>query len=46
MCLSAALARKGILARITPHTRLVLHLDVTRAQVDKTVSAFKQFFAA
>lgn len=44
--LRAALARKGILARITPHTRLVLHLDVTRAQVDKTVSAFKQFFAA
>jgi threonine aldolase len=39
-----ALARQGIRASIGPHTRLVTHLDVTSADVSKTIAAFKAFF--
>jgi threonine aldolase len=42
--LRAALAAKGIRASIGAHTRLVTHLDVTRADVDAVVAAFKDFF--
>ena len=44
--LGEALRDKGILARVTPHTRIVLHLDVSRADVDRTIAAVKGFFAA
>ena len=44
--LQDALGRKGILARVTPHMRVVVHLDVSRADADKTIAAFKEFFAA
>ncbi|MDP2639430.1 MAG: low-specificity L-threonine aldolase [Betaproteobacteria bacterium] len=44
--LDAGLRRKGILARVAPHMRIVLHLDVSPAQVDRTIAAFKEFFAA
>jgi threonine aldolase len=43
--LGEALKHNGILARVTPHTRIVLHLDVSRADVDRTIAAFKGFFA-
>jgi len=44
--LEVALGRKGILAEVDPHMRIVVHLDVSRADVDRTVAAFKEFFAA
>ena len=44
--LEDALRRKGILAQVDPHMRIVLHLDVSRADVDRTIAAFKDFFAA
>ena len=44
--LGDALGREGILARATPHMRIVLHLDVSRADVDRAIAAFKEFFAA
>lgn len=44
--LGDALRRKGILAQVDPHMRIVLHLDVSRADVDRTIAAFKEFFAA
>jgi threonine aldolase len=44
--LEDTLRRKGILADVTPHMRIVLHLDVSRADVDRTIAAFKEFFAA
>ena len=44
--LDAGLRRRGILARVTPHMRIVLHLDVSPAQVDRTIAAFKESFAA
>jgi threonine aldolase len=43
--LGDALRRKGILARVTPHMRAVLHLDVTRADVKRTIAVFKEYFA-
>jgi threonine aldolase len=43
--LGDALGRKGILARVTPHMRIALHLDVSRDDVDRTIAAFKEFFA-
>ncbi len=43
--LEESLRRKGILARVAPHMRIVLHLDVARADVDRTIAAFKEFFA-
>jgi threonine aldolase len=42
--LREALAREGIRASIGAHTRLVTHLDVSRADVDKAVAVFKAFF--
>ena len=42
--LSEALSRQGIRASIGPHTRLVTHLDVSAADVKKTVAAFEAFF--
>ena len=44
--LERALERQGILAQVDPYMRLVLHLDVSRADVDRIVAAFKEFFAA
>jgi len=43
--LQEALRRKGILAQVGPRMRIVLHLDVSRADVDRTIAAFKEFFA-
>jgi threonine aldolase len=42
--LRKALASQGIRASIGPHTRLVTHLDVSKADVEKTIAAFKAFF--
>jgi len=42
--LREALASQGIRASIGPHTRLVTHLDVSKADVEKTIAAFKAFF--
>ena len=39
------LTRAGIRASIGPRTRLVTHLDVSAADVARTVEAFKAFFA-
>ncbi len=44
--LERALERQGILAQVDPYMRIVLHLDVSRADVDRIVAAFKEFFAA
>jgi threonine aldolase len=38
------LARAGIRASVGPHTRLVTHLDISAADVQKTIAAFKEFF--
>jgi threonine aldolase len=38
------LAKRGIRASIGPHTRLVTHLDVSKEDVQKTITAFKDFF--
>jgi threonine aldolase len=38
------LARNGIRASIGAHTRLVTHLDISKADVQKTIAAFKDFF--
>jgi threonine aldolase len=42
--LRASLLDAGIRASIGPRTRLVTHLDISRADVDKVVAAFKTFF--
>ena len=42
--LAEALSRQGIRASIGPHTRLVTHLDVSAADVNKTIAAFEAFF--
>ena len=44
--LQTALERKGILAQVDPHMRIVLHLDVSQADVDRIIAVFKEFFAA
>ena len=44
--LQDALGRRGILAQVDPHMRIVLHLDVSQADVDRIIAAFKEFFAA
>ena len=36
----------GITATVRSHMRLVTHLDISRAAVDHTIGAFKQFFHA
>ncbi len=43
--LDQTLRRKGILAQVAPHMRIVLHLDVSPANVDRTIAAFKEAFA-
>jgi len=43
--LELALKRKGILATVEPQMRIVLHLDVSRAEVERITAAFKEFFA-
>jgi len=43
--LGQTLRRKGILAQVAPHMRIVLHLDVSRSDVDRTIAAFKEAFA-
>lgn len=40
--LSAHLSQRGILATIEPRTRLVTHLDVSRAMIEATVQAFRE----
>ncbi|MFL6673489.1 MAG: low-specificity L-threonine aldolase [Massilia sp.] len=42
--LRQALASERIRASIGPHTRLVTHLDVSAADVERTVAVFKAFF--
>lgn len=42
--LRAALAAQGIRATVGPRMRLVTHLDVSAADVERTVAAFKAFF--
>lgn len=42
--LRETLAREGIRASVGTHTRLVTHLDVSKADVDKVISVFKAFF--
>ena len=39
------LAERGMLAKVTPTTRLVTHLDVTTADIDTFVRAVKQYFS-
>ena len=39
------LRERGIVARVTPHMRLVTHLDVDTAGIVRTIAAFKAFFA-
>ena len=43
--LETHLLADGIIARVTAHMRMVTHLDVTASDIEKTVVAFKQFFA-
>ena len=33
----------GILASVAPHTRMVTHLDVARAKIEKTLQAFRDY---
>jgi threonine aldolase len=42
--LRQALARERIRASIGQHTRLVTHLDVSKAGVERTIAVFKAFF--
>ncbi|MFI4889826.1 MAG: low-specificity L-threonine aldolase [Steroidobacterales bacterium] len=44
--LRAHLAERGILASIAERTRLVTHLDLSRADVEATLRAFGELFAA
>ena len=41
--LAAHLAERGILACITPRTRLVTHLDAPRARIDAALQAFRAY---
>jgi len=43
--LEDALGRRRILAQVDPHMRIVVHLDVSPADVARTIAAFKEFFA-
>jgi threonine aldolase len=40
------LRERGILALVSPRTRLVTHLDVDAAGIDRAVAAFRAFFGA
>ena len=42
--LQAHLAEKGVVAAITPRTRLVTHLDVSSEQIDIVLRIFQDFF--
>ena len=42
--LRATLARERIRATVGPHTRLVTHLDVSAADVDRVIAVFTAFF--
>ena len=42
--LRATLARERIRATVGPHTRLVTHLDVSAADVERTIAVFTAFF--
>jgi threonine aldolase len=42
--LAEHLAQAGVLALVSPRTRLATHLDVSAAQVDRAVDAFARFF--
>ena len=37
------LERRGILATVSTRTRLVTHLDLTRAKIDTVLQAFRDF---
>lgn len=39
------LRQRGIVAAIGPHMRMVTHIDISRADVERTATAFKEFFA-
>jgi len=41
--LSAHLAERGVLACITPHTRLVTHLDAPRSKIEAALQAFRAY---
>jgi threonine aldolase len=41
--LAEHLLRRGIRASITPRTRLVTHLDVSRASIDAALQAFREY---
>ncbi len=43
--LATFLRDNGVLARITPHARLVTHLDISRADVMRVIELFKEYFA-
>ena len=42
--LAAHLREHGVIASIGPRTRLVTHLDVSAAHIERTVAAFRTFF--
>lgn len=44
--LAQTLRRRGILAQVAPHMRIVVHLDVSRTDVDTALAAFEEAFAA
>jgi threonine aldolase len=46
VALSKHLHERGVLAAVGPKTRLVTHLDVSRADVDAVIEAFTAFYAA
>ncbi len=43
--LATFLREHGVLARITPHARLVTHMDISRADVERVIALFKEYFA-
>ena len=43
--LAAALSENGISASVGPHMRMVTHMDVSRADVDKVVAVFGNYFS-
>jgi threonine aldolase len=40
------LREQGVIAIVGPRTRLVTHLDVSRADIDATIAAFRAFYKA
>ncbi len=37
------LAQRGVLATLSPRTRLVTHLDVPREKIDRALAAFREY---